>query len=318
MCRLSSYLIRSQLRRQTASLLRGSHPREYFGVRYLLMNPAFLKIVLFAAVAFFNGIGKEKADFVTSPDGIPIAYEVHGEGSPALVFVHGWSCDRSYWAGQLEPFSRQFKVVAVDLAGHGESGLGRKAWTMESFGDDVAAVVKKLGLERVILIGHSMGGDVIAEAARRLPGRVVGLVWLDTYKQLGRGRTAEEVEAFAAKFRANFVDTTRVFVRGMFLPSSDRSLVERVAMDMSAAPPTVALGAMESAFSYSRTMPRTLVQLNLRVIAINPDNGPTDVASLQRYGVQVIFMPGVGHFLMMEDAERFNGLLRTAIDKLIQ
>src|SRR5207249_632714 len=118
----------------------------------------------------------------SAPDGIRIVYEVQGEGrpgTPALVFIHGWSCDRSYWKGQLEPFSQRFKVVAIDLAGHGESGLGRDAWTIAAFGGDVAAVVQKLGLERVILIGHSMGGHVTAEAARRLPGRVAGLVWVD-------------------------------------------------------------------------------------------------------------------------------------------
>ena len=51
-------------------------------------------------------------------------------------------------------------MVAVDLGGHGESGMGREHWTMEAFGDDVAAVVRGLGLERVILVGHSMGGYV--------------------------------------------------------------------------------------------------------------------------------------------------------------
>jgi pimeloyl-ACP methyl ester carboxylesterase len=63
-------------------------------------------------------------------------------------------------------------------------------------------------------------------------------------------------------------------------------------------------------------MPQTLERLRLPVIAINPDNAPTDVASLNHYGVQVIFMPGVGHFLMMEDSQRFNGLLSTAIARL--
>lgn len=257
-----------------------------------------------------------KASSVTSTDGVPIAYEVHGEGSPALVFVHGWSCNRTFWAGQLEPLSRQFRVVAVDLAGHGDSGRGRKNWTIQSYGDDVAAVVKKLDLKAVILIGHSMGGDVIPEAALRLPGRVVGLVWVDTYKKLGGGRSPEEVETFAAKFRSNFPEATRTFVRSMFVPASDPALVERVAASMSSAPPSVALPSLESAFSYSREMPKTLEKLHLPVIAINPDNAPTDVASLQHYGVQVIFMPGVGHFLMMEDPQRFNGLLREAIDRL--
>src|SRR5512134_332214 len=143
---------------------------------------------------------------VASLDGLPVAFEARGAGTPALVFVHGWSCDRSYWSGQLEPFSRQFKVVAVDLAGHGESGLGRKNWTMESFGEDVAAVVRELGLKQVVLIGHSMGCDVLPEAARRLRARVAGLVWVDAYKQLGPGRTPEQVEAFVATFRPNFAE----------------------------------------------------------------------------------------------------------------
>ena len=257
------------------------------------------------------------AHIATSADGVPIAYDVSGEGTPALVLVHGWSCDRSYWRAQVESFSRDFRVVAVDLAGHGESGLGREEWTIDAFGRDVAAVVERLGLQRVILVGHSMGGDVIAETARRLPGRVSGLIWVDTYRQLGAGRPPEQVEAFVARFRANFEDTTRAFVRGMFIPTADQSLVERVAADMASAPPTVALGAMESALHYSREMPRALQELKLPVVAINPDDAPTDMESMERYGIEVIIMPGVGHFLMMEEPERFNGLLRAAVEKLV-
>ena len=276
--------------------------------------PALAVTVLLAAVAAADS--GNKVHWARSTDGVRIAYEVRGEGSLALVFVHGWSCNRSFWAGQLEPFSRQFKVVAVDLAGHGDSGRNREKWTIQSYGDDVAAVVKKLNLKRVILIGHSMRGDVIPEAALRLPGRVVGLIWLDTYKKLGAGRTPEEVQAFVAKFRPNFSETTRDFVRSMFVSTSDPALVERVALTMSSAPPSIALPSLESAFSYSREMPRTLERLHLAVIAINPDNAPTDVDSLQHYGVQVIFMTGVGHFLMMEDPNRSNGFLSTAIGRL--
>jgi len=276
--------------------------------------PVLAVTVLLAAVAAADS--GNKVHWARSTDGVRIAYEVHGGGSLALVFVHGWSCNRSFWAGQMEPFSKQFKVVAVDLAGHGDSGRNREKWTIQSYGDDVAAVVKKLNLKRVILIGHSMGGDVIPEAALRLQGRVVGLIWLDTYKKLGAGRTREEVQAFVAKFRPTFSETTRDFVRSMFVSTSDPALVERVALTMSSAPPSIALPSLESAFSYSREMPRTLERLHLAVIAINPDNAPSDVGSLERYGVQVIFMPGVGHFLMMEDPKRFNGLLTTAIGRL--
>ena len=183
-----------------------------------VMNSKFLKTTrrfaqALAMTVFLTAIGREvvaqeapnKVGWANSTDGVRIAYEVHGEGSLALVFVHGWSCNRSYWAGQLEPFSRGFEVVALDLAGHGDSGIGRKQWTIQSYGDDVAAVVKKLDLKRVVLIGHSMGGDVIPEAALRLPGRVVGLIWVDTYKKLGQGRSPEEVQAFVAKLRRIFL-----------------------------------------------------------------------------------------------------------------
>jgi pimeloyl-ACP methyl ester carboxylesterase len=273
--------------------------------------------VALAALALVAGAAQPGyAASVQSEDGISIAYEERGAGKTALVFVHGWSCDRSYWSGQLEPFSRQFKVVAVDLAGHGESGLGRKDWSMAAFGADVAAVVRKLDLQQVVLIGHSMGSDVVVEAARRLPKRIVGLVWLDQYKQLDKFYTTEEIQAFEAKFQADFVNTTRSFVRGMFAPASDRALVERIAMDMSSAPPEVAIPALVSTISNGRQIPGALQELKLPVIAINPDKPPTDVESLQRQGVKVMVMPGVGHFVMMEDPERFNGLLRTAIDEL--
>ncbi len=296
------------------------------------MDPVSLTTVrglgfVLAAVTLFTGIGRESADaqsvrkmteVVTSADGLRIAYEASGAGTPALVFVHGWSCDRRYWDGQLQPFSRQFMVVAIDLAGHGESGLGRETQTMGAFGGDVAAVVQKLGLERVVLIGHSMGGDVIVEAARRLPGRVAGLVWVDTYSQLGTPRTPEQIQALSAPFRATFVETTRAFVRGMFPPGADQSLVERVAADMSAAPPAAAIGALESAISFDREIPRALQELKLPVVAINPDYRLTDSASMQRYGVEVVIMSGVGHFLMMEAPERFNRLLRTAIETIVR
>jgi pimeloyl-ACP methyl ester carboxylesterase len=279
------------------------------------------------ALALFTGIARSAAvaqaqagtattRTATSPDGIRIAYETHGDGPLAVIFVHGWSCDRSYWKAQLEPTSRRYRVVAVDLAGHGESGFGRKDWTVAAFGGDVAAVVKQLDLRRVVLVGHSMGGDVIAEAARQLPGRVVGLVWVDAYRDLGSPRTPEQVQARVARFRTNFVDSTRAFVRGMFLPTSDHALVDWVANDMSSAPADVALNAMEHAFAYGGEMPRTLEALKLPVIAINPDNGPTDTSSMHRYGVEVVMMPGVGHFPMMEDPPRFNALLESAIARL--
>jgi pimeloyl-ACP methyl ester carboxylesterase len=252
-----------------------------------------------------------------SSDGIPIVYETHGSGTPALFFIHGWSCDRSYWAAQIESFSRKHQVVTIDLGGHGESGLGRVEWTMASFGEDVSAVAGKLGLANMILIGHSMGGDVILEAARRLPGRVHGLVWVDTYRQLP-SYPPEELEERLAEFRMDFVSTARAFVRRMFPPGSDPVLVEKVVSDMSSAPPEVAISAASYAWSYGPEVTAALKELAIPLAAINPEMPPTDIESMKRYGIDVICIPGVGHFPMLEDPQTFNDCLDRALHRWMQ
>jgi len=83
---------------------------------------------------------------------------MRGQGEPTIVFVHCWTCDHSFWDAQVDYFSRQYQVVWLDLAGHGESGSRRQHYTMQAFGEDVAAVINQVGARRVILVGHSMGG----------------------------------------------------------------------------------------------------------------------------------------------------------------
>jgi pimeloyl-ACP methyl ester carboxylesterase len=252
-------------------------------------------------------------DIARSRDGIPICFEAHGSGRPALVFVHGWSCARTYWSGQWAGFSDRHRVVAVDLAGHGESGAGRGEWTMPAFGADVVAVADMLALGDLILIGHSMGGDVIVDAAAGLGDRVRGLVWVDTYSELGRPRSREEIEEFTRPFRRDFVAATRQFVRSMFVPGSDAALVERVVTDMSAAHPNIAVDALVHSISNDGPILDGLRRLKAPLVAINPDYRPTDIDSLKRYGVSTVIMPGVGHFPMMEDPEAFNRVLDETI-----
>lgn len=226
------------------------------------------------------------------------------------MFVHGWSCDRSYWRSLDFPASR---VVTVDLAGHGESGAGRSSWTMSAFGEDVAAVVSELGLSRVVLVGHSMGGDVVVEAALRMRERVAGIVWVDAYRKLGAGSSVEAIAERVAPFRQDFRASTLAFVRAMFPPGADRVLAERVAEDMASAPPSVAVPALIEAWSGGRVMPGLLARLGLPVVAINPAEPASDEASLAVHGVELVTMPGVGHFPMLEDPTRFNEVLREVI-----
>ena len=94
------------------------------------------------------------AQISISSDGVDIHYEVHGEGEPTLVFIHGWSCDRSYWQAQVDYFAKKYQVITIDLAGHGESGTNRSEWNLRNYGTDVVSVVNALQLEKLVLVGH--------------------------------------------------------------------------------------------------------------------------------------------------------------------
>jgi pimeloyl-ACP methyl ester carboxylesterase len=207
-------------------------------------------------------------------------------------------------------------VVTIDLAGHGESGLGRKAWTIEAFGKDVAAVVKKLELDQVILIGHSMGGPVIIEAARQMPERVTGLVGVDTFLDLGKQYTQQQIDAFVAPFERDFAEATSKLVRGIFLADADSALLEWVVADMCSARSEVGIRAMRQLAGFDAK--EALKQVRKPIYCINSDMRVTNVEAGRRYAVsfEVKLMSGVGHFVMLEGPEVFNRLLTEIIDEL--
>jgi pimeloyl-ACP methyl ester carboxylesterase len=245
----------------------------------------------------------------TSVDGVPISFETTADRDRALVFVHGWSCDRTYWRYQVAAFADEYQVVLIDLAGHGASGAGRESWTMPAFGEDVIAVAGALELRDIVLIGHSMGGDVIVETALALGDRVAGLVWADTYSRLAAPDTPEQVAAALEPFQADFTAATRSFVRQMFPPTAKSDVVEEIVADMSSAPPAIALDALGHSWANEEKVMAALPRLKGPVVAINADYEPTDTLSLGNYGIETVIASGVGHFLMLEDADQFNRLL---------
>jgi pimeloyl-ACP methyl ester carboxylesterase len=254
---------------------------------------------------------------VKSPDGLTIQYEAAGSGEPALVFVHGWSCDRTYWRPQIEHFSKSRRVVTLDLGGHGASSLGRKDWTMEAFAGDVRAVVEGLGLKRVVLVGHSMGGPVSLEAARMMPDRVAAVVGVDTLANVERPFTGEQREGFIKQLRDGFQQATDGFVRGMmFTPRSDPKLVDRIAKDMASGPAEVGVSAMDNLTRYDEKGALAAATVPIRLI--NADLFPTNLEAARRHQpkLSLAVVPGVGHFLMAEDPEEFNRLLERAIREL--
>ena len=250
-----------------------------------------------------------------SRDGVGVAYATYGAGSPAVVLVHGWAGNRTYWTDQISHLAKRHQVIAVDLAGHGESGVGRVDWTLPAFGDDVVAVVDEVEAKNVVLVGHSMGGDAVVHAARRLGDRVAGLVWVDVFRSLGHETTSspDEVEAFVAPFRDDFPAAVDRFVRRLLPDTVDAGLIERITIDMAATSREVALGSLRYARNREPAILAALPHITAPIVAINPGTVPSDVASLRRHGVEPMLLEDVGHFPMLEAPGRFNVALSTAL-----
>lgn len=255
-----------------------------------------------------------------APSGVHIQYRMYGGGDALVVLVHGWSCDSNYWQAQLPALREHYAVATVDLAGHGGSGANRDDWSMAAFGEDVARVVRALPeYQKVVLVGHSMGGPVIVEAARRLKGRVVGVIGVDTMKGIGTPQPpAAETAARLVPFEQDFIGTTRAFVTNTFFtPNSDPTLVRRIADDMALAPPEVALPALQgmNAWDAETAIKDAAVPVTLINAALPPTDGTRITALAPAF--KLITQDGVGHFLMMENPGAFNPVLRQEIDALL-
>jgi pimeloyl-ACP methyl ester carboxylesterase len=276
-------------------------------------------MVIFILVLFFAVNMEAKALKVASADGLPIVYQVQGKGDITLVFIHCWCCDKSFWELQVPVFAKHYQVVTLDLGGHGESGQDRKDWTIQAFGLDVAAVVKKLGLKKMVLIGHSMGGTVAVEAARLLSRQVIGLIAVDTLQNVEQKFTKEQFEQFVAPMRKDFKTGTENFLRAwMFTPETDPALIDKIVNKMSSAKPQVGIGAMESGYKYDITGAMDKIKVPIRLIIA--DKFPYDIEAGKRHAVsyEVKVMKGVGHFLNMENPTTFNKLLDETLKELIK
>ena len=254
-------------------------------------------------------------------DGVDIHYEVHGEGEPALVFIHGWSCDRSYWRAQVDYFANQYQVITVDLAGHGESGINRTEWTLRNYANDVASVVNALRPEKLVLVGHSLGGHVALEAANLLKKRVLLVVGADSLHDLSATFSDEEKTALLQAMETDFRATTEGMVRNqMFLSDADTSLVEVVASDIGSAPPAVAIGTLKGYDRWTKKDRReTLTNLKVPVHVINSrEYRSTNVTAGTElvHSFTATLMPNVGHFVMLENPLGFNKLLAELVESI--
>jgi pimeloyl-ACP methyl ester carboxylesterase len=276
-----------------------------------------LTLLLLLAFAVPSVQSKPASEVVNSSDGIPIHYSVAGKGDPALVFIHCWGCNRNFWENQVAEFSKTNRVVTIDLPGHGESGAGRKDWTIESYGDDVKQVVTKLGLKRVVLVGSSMGGPIALEAAKRMPDNVVAIVPVDSLQNVEVTLTPEQLDAVIQQMTADYKGATTGLLNQFFFSASTPEAVKtRVVNEALSRQPETAIAILKGIFAYKPGP--TLRELKVPIKAINADLNPTMLEINRKYAPQfdAVIIKGTGHYPMLEDPARFNQMLAEILKSL--
>lgn len=274
------------------------------------------------AAAQGRGTQIERKTAVT-PDGVSIVYSAAGTGSTALVFIHGGLADRTFYERQLEALSDRYRVIALDLSGHGESGKNRAALGISQFGTDAASVVQAEKLARVVLLGNSLGGPVAIDAALRLPDRVIGVVGIDTFQDIGHPDTAEyagmwkqEFKRRAETFGKDYAGGTRAMVKQLFQADADPAIVAEAERRMLRTSSETAVKMFDGLADYDPNVAARKLTVPLR--AINGDLYPTDVEKIRKVkpDFDAVIMKHMGHYPMMERPEEFNALVRKVVEEL--
>ena len=252
----------------------------------------------------------------TAPDGVEIVYSSVGLGEPALVFIHGGLANRGFWDGELKNFGQRYRVIAPDLPGHGESGINRGNWGIPEFGADICAVLEAEHVKKVILFGNSLGGPVAIEAALLLPGRVLGVVGIDTFQSLTYSITSEEAQKRADAFRDDYAGSLRQMVQQLFHKGADPTLLADAEQRMAQTSPAAAYSMFLSLAGYNPSESARRLAAPLR--AINGDLYPTDIESVRRIkpDFDVFLLKHVGHYPMLEQPEEFDRLVADVIKSL--
>jgi pimeloyl-ACP methyl ester carboxylesterase len=258
-----------------------------------------------------------------APDGVTIVYSAAGSGDTALVFVHGGMADRTFFDRQLVTFADRFRVIALDLAGHGESGTNRRTWGMTEFGADIKAVADAERLTRVILFGNSLGGPAAIEAALLMPGRVMGVVGIDTFQDIGHPDTPEYARTVGDATRkrlewmhSDFTGAMKGMMKMLFHQDANSALVADVERRMLRTSPAAAVAMLAGLEGYDSN-PRAR-KLTVPLRAINGDLWPTDVSRIRtiRPEFDAVVLPHTGHYPMLERPEEFERAVATMVEEL--
>ena len=282
-------------------------------------NNIFLISVIIGLLFIVRSCKSETVTTVKSFDGVSVNFDNKGKGEPAIILIHGWSNTRSIWDTQMAHFSKKYQVIAVDLPGFGDSGNNRNEWTIESYGEDISTIIHQLNLEKVVLVGFSMGAPIAVEAANKVPDRVIGVILVDGL---------HEVEMKVPPPMAHYIDsvmmdlvnypTKEKLVGGGFFKKNVDSAFHRVVSILEGASH---IGWRESLAGYikwqNERCTTSVKNVKAPIMAINSTIDPTNVEAFRKYAPRfnANIVENAGHLIMWDKPEEFNRLLEERIQE---
>jgi sigma-B regulation protein RsbQ len=279
-----------------------------------------VKQIFILLIFYFCAVGHANAqtDFTIDPFGydrnayeeVHIDYTIKGRGDTVLFFIHGWNLNQNYWTHQVNFFAPRFKVLTVDLAGHGQSGRDRKIWSVESFAKDLNAIISKEQLKNVILVAHSMAGEIAVEMATAGCSACIGIVGVDNFKQINLTVTQEQrngIIPYAKDFIIHYKPKAEAMAKEL-INTKDDSLTRTIVEDYKNAPPEIAVCVLMNIFPKAAELKYKLPMLTFPLWIVRND-GPFNNESLKKYckyGYREKVIKACGHFPMVENPNEFN------------
>ncbi|KAA3613107.1 MAG: alpha/beta hydrolase [Calditrichaeota bacterium] len=269
-----------------------------------------------------NNIPKEQTMQIEF-DKTKISYTEKGQGDITLLFIHGWCINKSYWDAQLEFFSKNYKTIALDLPGFGNSTAERENWTIEEYSSDIINFMDRLKLKNVILVGHSMAGEIILETALTDHQAIKGIIGIDTFKIIDvpfSPKQIEEMNAFMKELEKDFNKMAPSYVDLMLVtPATDPAVTKRLKSDFATTNPAVGFLSISSYINYTRIEAGKLQSLNYKLHLLNSDGVPTNIAGLEKHcksSFELFDVKATSHYPMIENPDGFNQELQKIINQI--
>jgi pimeloyl-ACP methyl ester carboxylesterase len=244
-----------------------------------------------------------------------IHYKSYGKGREALVLIHGWSCNIDCWREQIPDRAKRARVIAIDLPGHGQSDKPELSYSMDLFARGVEAVLRDAGVQRAVLVGHSMGTPVARQFYRKYPKQTLGIVIVDGPLQPFADK--QVMDGLLTSLRsANYKAAGAGLLAAIGGPTLTPELKDRIMSSFLNTPQHVLVSAMAGLADESIWGPD---QIKVPVLAILAKSRPYP-PDLEQRGrslapkLEFQMWEGVGHFLMMEQPKRFNAAVITFLN----